>query len=85
MIHRPDRLTEILTLLEGRAGSIRVLPLHAKAGGVARRLLIAATKDRRAPLQLLSGLILHEENGGFTAAAEAVLRKAKSLPLHADG
>jgi len=79
LIHRADRLDDILRALEGRAGEVTILPLWPKEGRPARRVLVKARKGVRTPLSLLPGLVLHEANGSFTAAAEAILRDAQSL------
>ncbi|TAL01399.1 MAG: methyltransferase domain-containing protein [Rhodospirillaceae bacterium] len=80
MIHRADRLSEVLSALRGRgAGDIRILPIYPKAGEAARRVIVDAGKGRRSPDTLLPGLVLHEPSGGFTPAAEAVLRDGAAL------
>lgn len=79
LIHRADRLDEILALLRGRAGAVRILPFWPAAGRPAKRVVIAARKGRRTPPTLLPGLVLHEPDGRFTAEAEAVLRAAAAL------
>jgi len=79
LIHRADRLDEILALLRGRAGALQILPLWPAAGRPAKRVLVSARKGRRTPPTLLPGLILHEPDGRFTAEAEAVLREAAAL------
>lgn len=79
LIHRADRLDEILALLRGRAGAVRILPFWPAAGRPAKRVVIAARKGRRTPPTLLPGLVLHEADGRFTAEAEAVLRAAAVL------
>ncbi|MGE4061984.1 MAG: tRNA1(Val) (adenine(37)-N6)-methyltransferase [Rhodospirillaceae bacterium] len=79
MIHRADRLSDILAALAGRAGDIRIRPIYPKSGQPARRVIVDAGKDRRTPDTLLPGLVLHEESGAFTAAADAVLRSAGAL------
>jgi tRNA1(Val) A37 N6-methylase TrmN6 len=77
LIHRADRLDEILALLHGRAGEIVVFPLWPGAGGKpAKRVVVRARKDAATPLRLAPGLVLHGEGGGFTARADAVLRGA---------
>lgn len=81
LILRSDRLPEALAALAGRAGEFRVLPLWPKPGRPARRLLLQARKGGRAPLVLLAGMLLHEADGRFTLAAQAVLRDAEPLPL----
>ena len=81
LIHRPDRLGDILGLLKGRAGATVVFPLWPAAGRPARRLIIAARKGSAAPLRLAAGLILHEADGRYTAEAEAALREGAGLAL----
>ncbi len=74
MIHRADRLDDLLAALRGRAGEIVVFPLWPKAGIPAKRVIVRARKGLRSPLVLAAGLVLHEADGRFTAAADAVLR-----------
>jgi tRNA1(Val) A37 N6-methylase TrmN6 len=80
MIHRADRLSEILAALHASAtGDIRILPIFPKAGAAARRVIIDAGKCRLSPDTLLPGLVLHEADGKYTATAEAVLRGGVAL------
>jgi tRNA1(Val) A37 N6-methylase TrmN6 len=81
LIHRPDCLGELLRLLEGRFGHVAVFPLFPKQGEPATRIIVQAEKGSRAGLSLLPGLVLHQENGSFTAEAEAVLRGGEALDL----
>ena len=80
-IHRADRLEHMLAQLAGRAGEIVVFPLWPGAGKPARRVVVRARKAVASPTRLLAGLVLHEADGRFTVAAEAVLRHAAALPL----
>lgn len=79
VVHRADRVDEILARLHGRFGGVVLFPLWPRAGAAARRILVAATRDGRGPAALAAGLVLHEADGRFTAAAEAVLRDAAPL------
>jgi len=79
IVHRADRLSDILGILHTRAGDIRILPIHSKAGQPARRVIVNAGKDRRTPDALMPGFILHNDDGSFTPAAEVVLRGAQAL------
>lgn len=81
MIHRADRLDEMLALLYGRAGGIVVFPLWPREGEPAKRVLVRARKAVNTPLRFAPGLVLHREGGGYTRAAEAVLRGAEPLQL----
>lgn len=80
-IHRADRLEQLLARLMGRAGEIIVFPLWAGPEKPAKRVIIRARKDVATPTRLTPGLVLHEADGRFTPAAEAVLRGAAKLTL----
>jgi tRNA1(Val) A37 N6-methylase TrmN6 len=84
LIWRADGLAEVLAALDKRFGGIAVLPVHGRAGSPAIRVLVSARKGSRAPFALLPGLMLNDETGKPTAAAEAVLRGAEALRLASD-
>lgn len=79
IVHRADRLDELLILLRGRVGGIVVFPLWPKAGRAAKRVLLLARKGVATPLELRPGLVLHAEDGSYTSAADAILRHARGL------
>jgi tRNA1(Val) A37 N6-methylase TrmN6 len=81
LIHRPDRLGELLQLLDGRFGSVSIYPLFPKPNAPAVRIIVQAKKGSRASLNLLPGLVLHEADGSYTQAAERVLRGGEALDL----
>ncbi|MEK9661388.1 MAG: methyltransferase domain-containing protein [Alphaproteobacteria bacterium] len=81
LIQRADRLADILAGLNGRAGDIAVLPLWPKAGAPARRVIVSARAGSHAPLRLLAGLVLHDADGAYSAAAQAILRDCAPLDL----
>lgn len=81
VIHRADRLHEVLACLRGGAGEIRVFPLWPSAGRAARRVLVGARKGVATPSRLDPGLVLHDAEGRFTSEAEAVLRDGAAIPL----
>jgi len=85
MIHRADALAGILAGAEGRIGGLRLMPIHAKAGEPAVRLLVAGKKGSKAPLSILPPLVLHEAGGSFTAFADAVHRGDAAIPLAPEG
>jgi tRNA1(Val) A37 N6-methylase TrmN6 len=81
VIHRADRLGDLLSLLAPKAGSIQVRPIQPFADQPAKRVLVRAIKTGKAPLRLLPALVLHERDGGkHSAEAEAILRGAADLP-----
>lgn len=80
LIHRAERLGEILAAFEGRFGGTLVWPVHPRAGTSASRILVQARKGSRAPLRLLAPLVLHDATGnGFTPLVEAALRSGAAL------
>ena len=81
VIHRADRLDAILAALQGHAGEVKVFPLWPGAERPAKRVVVAARKAVATPVTLMAGLVLHGAGGGFTPAAEAVLRGAEGLGL----
>lgn len=80
MIHRADRLADILAMLGKGAGSFRIRPVHPFADEPAKRVLLRAVKTGKAPLKLLPPLVLHDRYGGkHTAEADAILRGETAL------
>jgi tRNA1(Val) A37 N6-methylase TrmN6 len=79
LIHRADRLDELIVALSERMGEIAVIPLWPKAGEAARRVILRARKGAKSPAKLAPGLVLHDADGKFTAEAEAVLREGAAL------
>ncbi|HXU99216.1 MAG TPA: methyltransferase domain-containing protein [Caulobacteraceae bacterium] len=80
LIHRADRLADILALIQRRAGSIQVRPIHPFADAPAARVIVRAVRSGRAPLRLLPALVLHLRDGTkHTAEAEAILRGKADL------
>lgn len=79
MIHRADRLAELLAALAPRYGDIETIPLWPRANEPAKRVILRARRDARGPSILQAGLVLHDRTGAFTPAAEFVLRAGAAL------
>lgn len=74
VIHRADRLADLLALLGERCGSFAIRPIQPFADQPAKRVLVQAVRGGRAPLTLLPALVLHDRSGAkHTAEAEAIL------------
>lgn len=82
LIHRADRLADLLAGLGASAGSFQVRAIHPFADAPAKRVLVRAIKTGKAPLRLLPALVLHPRDGAakHTPEAEAVLRGEADLP-----
>jgi tRNA1(Val) A37 N6-methylase TrmN6 len=80
LIHRADRLADILGLMATKAGSVRIRPVQPFADAAAKRVLVRAIKTGKAPLALLPPLVLHGRDGAkHTPEAEAILRGEAAL------
>jgi tRNA1(Val) A37 N6-methylase TrmN6 len=81
VVHRTDRLADLLRLLATKAGSLQIRPIHPYADEPASRVLVRAVRGGRAPLRLLPALVLHSRGGAQnTGEAEAILRGEADLP-----
>jgi tRNA1Val (adenine37-N6)-methyltransferase len=79
VILRADRLSEALAALPDRG--LTIFPLWPREGEPAKRVILQSRKNSRAPLSFLPGLVLHEADGRYTAAAQGILRDGASLAL----
>jgi tRNA1(Val) A37 N6-methylase TrmN6 len=82
LIHRADRLADILAGLSRKAGSFQIRPVAPFADTPAKRVVVRSVKTGKAPLKLLPPLVLHDRESAtkHTAAAEAILRGEATLP-----
>jgi tRNA1(Val) A37 N6-methylase TrmN6 len=81
VIHRADRLGDLLAHLAPKAGSFQVRPIHPFADAPAKRVLLRAVKTGKAPLRLLPPLTLHDRGGAkHRPEVEAILRGQADLP-----
>lgn len=81
LIHRPEALPELLELLHGRFGALKIVPVYSDPQSAAIRILVQGIKGSRAPMSLLPGLVLRAQEGRYTKEAEAILRDGKALRL----
>jgi tRNA1(Val) A37 N6-methylase TrmN6 len=62
-----------------------LLPLWPKAGSPAKLILLRGVRLGRGASTVLPGLVLHEPDGAFTPAADAILRRGLALPPASGG
>ncbi len=83
--HIPVLLQEVVAALAPKLGSAAVLPLAAREGRPALRVIVQARKGGRAPFRLLAPLVIHQglahdgDRESYTPAANAVLRDGADL------
>lgn len=80
-IHRADRIDTLIHGLAGPTGGFRIFPLWPKAGKAAKRVLLQSRKAVASPTIMAPGLVLHQDDGQFTEAADAILRQGAALDL----
>jgi len=74
-IHTVEALPQLLAGFDARFGGITVLPIAARMGEAAMRVMIRGIKGSRAPMRLLPPFVLHEAEGrDFRADADAIFR-----------
>jgi len=79
VIHRADRLAQLVALLHGSCADIRVQPIAPRVGNPAHRVLVRARKGVRSPSKLLPPLILHQADQQYTRQADAIFRGKQAL------
>lgn len=85
VVHLAERLPDLLRALDGRIGTVSVLPLAGRAGRPAGRILLLGRKGGRGAFRLLAPLVMHQgadhEDGGgaFSPEALRILRGGEPL------
>ncbi|MCZ6638011.1 MAG: methyltransferase [Alphaproteobacteria bacterium] len=82
VIHRADRLDEVINGFKGRGGGVTIFPLWPdRRATPAKRVLVQGRKGSGAPARMARGLVLHEDGGSYTKEADHVLRGGGGLVL----
>ena len=79
MIHRADRRSEILSILQKNFGGMEIMHLLPKIGAEAKRVIVRARKDAFFSIRECRPLVLHREDGGYTEEADEILRSAQAV------
>lgn len=79
LVHRAEALAQICAVLNGKAGGISVLPIYSKKAQSAKRIIVSAQKDSKAPCRILPPFVTHDVKGRYTEAAEKILRQGMSF------
>jgi tRNA1(Val) A37 N6-methylase TrmN6 len=87
IVHLAQRLPTILAAMDGPCGDIRVLPIAARNGRSAKRVLVQGIKTSKAPMKLLAPLIVHdgeihgEDGDDYSDITRQILRDGQALRL----
>ena len=74
VIHRADRLNELIRILPPNMGGVSIFPLWPREGTEAKRVIVQARKGVKSPSRILTGLTLHNEGGDYTDETKIVLK-----------
>lgn len=79
LIYRAEMLAEVLASMHGRFGAVSILPLHAKPGMPASRIMVRGRRGSRAALTICPGVVLHETDNSPTQLAELLMNGKRRL------
>lgn len=79
MIHRPEMLGEILSVLNQKLGAIEIFPIQTKLNQPAKRIIIRGILGSKTPLKLYPPLVMHNPDGTRSETAENILRKGQAI------
>lgn len=74
-----ELLPQVLAGADGRFGALDVLPVHPHAARAADRILVRGVKASRAGLRIVPGLVMHDGDGAYSAAARGILRAGEAI------
>lgn len=74
IINRAEALPEICSIFSDKAGNLQILSIYSKQKQNAKRILICAQKDSKAPCRLLPPFFTHSDDGSYSEAAQKILR-----------
>ena len=79
IIHRADRLHEIISLLDPRVGALRVCPVWPKQGRPANRVVVQGRREAKAGLTLSPGIAVRDDQDRVTPEMEEIQRLGRGL------
>lgn len=79
LIHRADKLDEIISLSYKKFGAVEVFPIYSKPEESAKRVIVRMVRNRKTPLTLYPPVILFNEDGEQSSRAKSILRDGSGL------
>ena len=80
-VFRSENLDLILSKLYTSWGDIKVFPLWPKAKVKSKLMIVQARKDANSGVQILPGLILHNNDGSYTDECNSILNNKSNIQL----
>lgn len=79
LIYRSERLGEIIACSQGRFGNLTILPIFSRKNETAKRIIVRGIAGSKAPLRLVPGLVMHDDDGKPSKEANEVLNGNRNL------
>jgi tRNA1(Val) A37 N6-methylase TrmN6 len=73
LVYRTEKIAEVYACCQGRFGGLVVVPVHSRADEPAKRILVRMTKGSRAPLSIMPGVVMHNDDGKPTGISEQLM------------
>lgn len=79
LIHRADRMDDIVSELGFDFGNIQIKPIAPKQSLPAKRIIVRAQKSAPISRITLPPLIMHDQDGSYTTEADGILRDVATM------
>ena len=73
VIHRADRVAELMAVMRANFGDLTLCPLWPRAGAAAKRVIVRGRKGSGGPDVISPGWVLHGADSRFQAATDRLL------------
>lgn len=74
MIYRSEDIAAVIACSRGRYGGLQIIPIHSKKNENAKRILVCGIRGSKAPLTILPGFVVHNDDGTFSEHADAIFK-----------
>lgn len=81
LIHRGDRLDEIIENTQKHFGRVLVKPIVSKQNAPAKRVIVRGIKEKGGDVTILPPFMLYGPDGRYSQAGEDVLRECQAMPF----
>ena len=79
LIHRPECLEEILSVLTKKLGAIQIIPILSKADTNAKRIIVRGVLGSSKPMTICPAIVMHTHTEKPSQVANSILRSGKSI------
>lgn len=74
IIYRTENLGEVFACSQGRFGGLEIMPIHSRIDEAAKRVIVRGTRASRAPMAIVPGFVVHNQDGSFSEKADEIFK-----------